>query len=152
MSVRFATPADLPELVDMARQAHLESRYAWMSFNARNCWRFLVERLTLSSACVMVAQRDGVLIGGLVADTQTHWFSGTHCASLRVLYVLPAHRGGLDAVKMLHGLRQWANNRQCAELRIEETFMAPDAKLERLMRKLGYQATGKAWSSWLSAS
>jgi GNAT superfamily N-acetyltransferase len=151
MTVRFAIAADLPDLVELVRQAHLESRFAWMTFNARQTWRFLEGRLPRKDCCFLVANIDGECVGGLLADTQTHWFSGTKFVSLRALYIAPSHRGGVHAAKMLHGLRQWAGLGHAAELRIDETFLAPDPKLGRLLGKMGYQSTGTVWSTWVNA-
>jgi hypothetical protein len=151
MSVRFAIAADLPDLVELVRQAHLESRFAWMSFNARQTWRYLERRMPRNDTCMLVAHRDGECIGGLLADSQTHWFSGTKFVSMKALYIQPPHRGGLHAAKMLHGLQQWAGVAHAAEVRIDENFLGPDPKLERLLGKLGYQSTGKVWSTWLNA-
>ena len=151
MTVRFGTPQDLPELTDLVRAAHIESRFAWMSFNARSTWRFLEGRLTQTGACVLVAHREDELIGGLLADTHTHWFSGTRYILLRALYIRPQFRGGIAAMKMLHGLRQWAANTNAAELRIEETFLEPSASLEKILKRLGYQTTGTVWSTWVNS-
>ena len=150
MTVRFGTPKDLPDLMDLVRSAHIESRFAWMTFNARSTWRFLEGRMGQKGACVLVAHREEELIGGLLADTQTHWFSGTKYILLRALYIRPEFRGGVAAMKMLHGLRQWAANTHAAELRIEETFLEPSASLEKILKRLGYQPTGKVWSTWVN--
>ena len=38
MSVRFAIKGDVPALVELGREAHVESRYAWLSYSPERTW------------------------------------------------------------------------------------------------------------------
>src|SRR5437870_7364023 len=126
--VRFAEAADIPALIELGRQMHVQSRYAWMLFNADRLWTFLEAVIANKQHCVIVAADDASpgasLTGALLASAQGLPFSSDFVAHIDYFYVVPRRRGTPAAMKMMAGLRRWANNREIAEILVSNSFGA----------------------------
>jgi hypothetical protein len=155
--VRFARPEDIPALVDLGRQMHVQSRYTWMQFNAKRLWTCLEAAIANKQHCVIVATDDGVesdastanLSGVLWACAFGLPFSSEFVAQIDYLYVIPKRRGTPAAMKMMAGLRRWANNRQIAEILLPNAFGADEVYSTKLLGKMGLKAVGGVHSMWV---
>jgi GNAT superfamily N-acetyltransferase len=157
--VRFARADDLPVLVDLGRQIHVQSRYAWMQFNAARLWNNLEAAIDNKQHCLIVAtSRNGEastqaesdkLIGVLWAYAVSLSFSSDFIAQIDHLYVLPRYRGTPVAMKMMAGLRRWANNRQVSELLLANAFGSEQAYSGKWLGKLGLKSIGGMHSMWM---
>ncbi len=154
--VRFADMSDIPSLVELGRQMHLHSRYAWMMFNATRLWTYLEHSITDKSFCVIVAAQNpdlatdtGRLEGVLVARVHGYPFSNDLLAQVDYLYVHPAARGSSAAMKMLSGFKRWAKNREVAEVIVPNRFGANEAYVTKFLTKLGMPAVGGLHAMWL---
>lgn len=152
-SVRFAQASDIPVLVEMGRQIHVQSRYAWMNYSASRTWQHL-ERLLLSKqACVMVAMspdENGVAVCGVLLGTANPYpFSHDFVAEIDLFYVVPSKRGTPIAIKMVTAFRRWANNREVAEITLTNRFGTGEARTAKLFSKLGMPVVGGVHSMWV---
>src|SRR5438093_5866063 len=109
MTVRFAIKEDIPGLVELGREAHVESRYAWLSYSPERVWEQIDKAIQRNDHCCLVAHdAKQEPYGFLHGYTEEYFFARARAARLEFLYILPKRRGGLDAMKMLAGFRQWA--------------------------------------------
>lgn len=152
--VRFAVPSDIPALIAMGRQMHVQSRYAWMAFSSDRLWKFLERIIPSKQHCVIVAADSDTtlgmpLSGVLMASTHLYPFSSDAMAQMDYLYVAPARRGSPIAMKMLAGFRRWANNREVAEIVIANQFGVNQVATGKLLNRLGIPAVGGLHSMWV---
>lgn len=151
MDVRFATGADIPALVALGRSMHVESRYGWMVYSADRAWKRLENMLARNDCCVMVAADDvGELSGFLIGTVSEYAFAHDFVANLDFVYLVPARRSGLTAMKMFTAFRRWAINREVAEIVLSNRFGAEnEAYVSKLFAKLGMPAVGGVHSTWI---
>ena len=151
--VRFAQLADLPAMVELGRQMHVQSRYAWLIYSSSQTWKYLERMIPSKQACVMVAINPSTsgapVCGVLIATASQYPFSNDFVAQIEFLYVAPPKRGTPIAIKMVTAFRRWANNREVAEITISNRFGAGEAGTARLFGKLGMPAVGGVHSMWM---
>ena len=155
--VRFANPADIPALMDLGRQIHAQSRYAWMQFNAIRLWTSLEAAITNKQHCIIVATDTGIendasaakLTGVLWANAFGLPFSSERVAQIDYLYVTPKRRGTPTTMKMMAGLRRWAHNREVAEIVLKNAFGVDEVYSAKLLSKLGLKPVGGVHSMWV---
>lgn len=152
--VRFAIQDDLPDIVELAQVAHLESRLAWIPFRAQRLWQTLEQRIGNQNHCVIVAfNASHDLVGFLHGQTERYDFASASLARLKYWYVSPKQRGGLVAMKMFTGFQQWAIEKQVVELVITPQFDSArtDAQVGKLMHKLGLKPAGTVFNRWIES-
>jgi hypothetical protein len=152
--IRLAIAEDLPDLVELAQQAHLESRLAWIPFRAQRLWRTLETRISNSNHCLIVAYNPNYeLIGFLHGQLERYDFASASLARLQHWYVSPKVRGSLVAMKMFTGFQQWAQQKQVVELVVTAQFdnARTDAQTIKLLQKLGLKQSGITFNRWIES-
>lgn len=154
MQILPATLADVPQLVQMARHYHQQTRFRSFDFNAAKLAQSLaaiVEHRT-GSHCFFVAKRnDNSLVGGLIGCVETHMFSDQVVATLVHYDVDQASRMSGAGYRLLLAFRKWAENRGAVELNVGINSGVHLDKLDRFLRKLGFVITGGNYSMMLGA-
>lgn len=107
--IRPATLDDLPRLLALGRAMHAESRYSVLSYSADKVLDMLM--LVMQRGLVLVAERDGHVIGGFAGIVEPHWFSTDLIATDLALFVEPGKRGGFAAAALVGGFLDWAEQR-----------------------------------------
>lgn len=152
-TVQFATPSDIPLLVELGRQMHVQSRYSWMPYSASQTWAYLERIIPAKQHCVMVAhssnRHEATICGVLVATVTPYHFSRDLQARVDYLYVLPPQRGTPVAMKLVTAFRRWASNREVAEITLPNTFGAGQGATAKLFSKLGMPPVGSLHSTWV---
>jgi hypothetical protein len=151
---RFAVAEDLPDLVELAQQAHFESRMASIPFRAQRLWRTLEARISSSNHCLIVAfNANQELIGFLSGHLERYDFASANLARLQHWYVSRHVRGSLIAMKMFTGFQQWSQQKQVVELVVSAPFGndRTDAQTIKLLQKLGLKQSGIMFSRWIEA-
>lgn len=136
---------DIERMVDLGRVAHEESQFAELEYAPDKLVKFGANGLNEEGrkrTCLMMAENGNDLVGVVVASVSEHWFSRELGASALLFYVHPNHRGGMAAIKLLHGFRKWANNRSVKRININVTTGVDMARSDKLMRRLGFEFTG----------
>jgi GNAT superfamily N-acetyltransferase len=108
--IRDATIHDIPRLVSLGYEMHQESeRFRKLEFDADR----LAE--TLQAAIVghfaKVVERNGEIVGGLVALLVPHWASRDLTACDLALFMTPGARGTMSPAMLLAAYRQWAKKK-----------------------------------------
>ncbi|MGB4115455.1 MAG: GNAT family N-acetyltransferase [Polaromonas sp.] len=151
--VRFAQLSDIPAMVELGRQIHVQSRYGWMMYSASQTWKYLERVIPAKQNCVIVAVQvtpaESTTVGVLVATARQYPFSTDLCAHIDYLYVTPPKRGTPVAMKLVTAFRRWANNREVAEITITNQFGPGQAQSAKLFTKLGMPSVGGQHSMWV---
>ena len=123
--------------------AHGESGFSFATYDAdklrKSCEKALADKGRYG---LLMAERDGEAVGMLVGQMGEYFFSRDMAATAIVYFVRPENRGGMAAIKLLHGFRRWASARKACQLMINVTSSAQVARTDRLMKRLGFQVTG----------
>jgi GNAT superfamily N-acetyltransferase len=139
--IRAATHLDLPRLLELGQRMHAESeRFSRLKFDPQRL-RFTLMHAIDHHFC-MVAEREGVVIGGLAAMLTAHWFSADLTACDIALFVDPEHRGGTSAARLLTAYKDWAKAKG-SKLTLMGVMTGVDVdKTVRLCELLGWQRAG----------
>ena len=148
VSVRLASDSDdIEKMVVLGAMMHRESGYASHPYDADKL-RTRGERALEENGrtCLLMAERGGEPIGMLFAVVSEFYFSRALGATALAFFVVPEHRGGMAAIKLLHGFRRWAQNRKVAEISIHVTSGVHMARTDKLLKRLGFKMTGGNYS------
>jgi GNAT superfamily N-acetyltransferase len=143
-NIRFATPADIPALIEMGRTAHAESIQAHFSFKPER----LVQQLRACidppnpRYCLFVAEREGQLVGAIWGFVDQHYFSDARVATELMFYVRADYRGSPIAVRLITAYRRWAENRGVQEIMICMTTGHDIEKFDRFLKRAGFTHVG----------
>jgi GNAT superfamily N-acetyltransferase len=117
MVIRRGREEDIDRLVELGRELHLESRYAWLPFEdgkvRESIYSFLGDP---QYKCGLVAEENGVLIGALAGYLADYFFCNSTVASDAMFFVARSHRGSMAAGALLRAFREWAKSRGAQEL------------------------------------
>ena len=142
ITIRFTrTEADIAARVEMARRAY-EEMDDRLPFDGALVRRLFERKLGRPDQCLLQAELDSRLVGGLIGAVAPHYHSPALGATIMGYYVLPEHRGSLAAVKLLHGFRRWARMQGAVHMHIGVTSGIDAARTDRLLRRLGFAFTG----------
>lgn len=150
MKIRIATMDDIPALLELGRSIHATTRFKQFEYNPKR----VADNLTAviqdkrGTYCFLVAEDStGTAVGGLVGCLERHIFSDEQFVATLVHYdVLPEKRMGGAGLRLLSAFRQWAENRGAFELSAGISSGADLDKMDRFMRRLGFQQTGGNYS------
>jgi len=154
MKIRFAKMEDVPALVELGRAIHAVTRFKQFEFKPER----VVGNLTAviqdkrGIYCFLVAEdASGKAVGGLVGCLERHVFSDQMVATLVHYDVLPEKRMGGAGLRLLTAFRRWAENRGAFELSAGISSGTDLNKMDRFMRRLGFELTGGNYSLMLEA-
>jgi GNAT superfamily N-acetyltransferase len=152
--IRFATSADIPELVQLGLKVHAETTQASLPFSPDRLTGQLNACLTPVNQkyCILAAESDGAIVGVIWGYIAQHYFSEAWVATEYMFYVLPEFRGTPLAVRLLHAFRKWAENRGAAEVMICMTTGVDVEKFDRFLRKMKFDYVGGNFSMRLKGA
>lgn len=112
MGIREATIDDLPTIINMAEEMHIESRYRNLTFAPAHLGHLAASLIASPEGLALVAEKDGRIIGGMLAQIlREPWFCLEPVAIEFGVYVLPPHRGTLAGAQMVRRYKKWALGR-----------------------------------------
>jgi GNAT superfamily N-acetyltransferase len=138
--IRPATLADVPRLVEMGvslrrepvLRDHLQENPTALEAVAHSL-------VTGEASDLLVAERDGGVVGMLGLLAYSHPMSGQRVASEIAFWVDPAHRGA--GVALLRAGEAWARAHECPEMEMG----SPNERVDRLYERLGYVAVERRY-------
>ena len=149
MTIRFATPADVPALVQLGKHMHAITRFRTLDYDEARVAQSLTTALAQGKdryVCFVADDSQGHVVGGLLAVLEKHIFSQQLTASIMHYDVLPEKRMGGYGVRLLKAFEQWCKNRHVAEINfgINSVDDAQDmARLGGFARRMGYAKVGE---------
>lgn len=143
-STRLAVLDDLDQLLELGRLMFMESQYAKMEFDAEFCRLFIKQFICNDDSCIVVAEREGVILGGVLGTLTPFYFSPLLQAEISCFFVHPDRRGGIATLKLLHGFKTWAKNRGAVGVYTQVVSGHPTAG--RFYAKMGFEPFGIVYS------
>lgn len=140
--IRPATHADIHKIIALAEAMHGESRYAAHPWDTRKVGDLVRGLVESPDGFAMVAERDGELIGGMLAVVAFAFYSSvTRVAEDFGIFVLPGKRGGLAGSQLLEAYLDWARGKGAIPRAGITTGIAPE-QTARLFAAHGFTAVG----------
>ncbi len=100
---------------------------------------------------IFIADLGGETIGALFAQIGSHLHLDIPVAQVVSLFVRPAHRNGLAAVKLVRGSEAWARDKGAVSIAINITSEVRMDTTDRFLRRLKYRQTGGNYEIILNA-
>lgn len=139
MAIRVATLADLPRILDLGEQLHKESpRWSRISFNRERAGAALAAMIDGTNGVVFVAERAGVVVGGIAGVIEQHWSSDDRIAHEVSFFMEPTARGGYVATRLVCALREWGRIKGAAWLNAGTSTGVEPERTARLYEALGF--------------
>ena len=139
---REICPSDFDSVCALGRQMHAESSYSALEFSESRLREMFDEYLSNPNKIVLVADRDGDLVGLYAGYLSKYYFSDELVANDIAWFVIKERRGSRVGLRLLDCFEHWAKERGASEVRIGySTDINPDA-FDSLMHKRGYSRVG----------
>lgn len=139
--LRTATLDDLAGLMAMAGDMLAESDYAPFNVSPERFARFAEPLVT--HGFVMVYERDGELIGAVLGDVITPWFSDKRMGVEYAVYIADKHRNGLIAARMIHQWVSWCRKQGAVQCRAG--ISTGNMAIAKLYERFGFRQSGTAF-------
>jgi GNAT superfamily N-acetyltransferase len=139
--IRAATLADTVHIVDIGEALHEESTYREIPYS-RDKVIVLIRSLIQGAGVVFVAEKEGQIVGGIAGGVTSHWFSDELTGFEYSFFVLPEHRHGLVAMKLLLAMKAWCTAKGAKTLRIGITTGINVEGTARFYRHMGFRDAG----------
>ena len=132
LTIRLATEADVPRLVEMGLRFRSETTYS--KYLAENPDRMAeLARQLIARDGVLVLDREGVTVGMFGYFIHSHFISGEMFAGEVFWWVEPEFRG--DGLKLIEEAKRRARLAGAKKLQM----IAPNKRVARLYGRLGYE-------------
>jgi GNAT superfamily N-acetyltransferase len=145
MTIRFATLADVPSLVEGGSRMHALTRFRSQPFNVQRVAQAFSDLITQGQgkyAFLVAARTDHRVVGALIGVMEQQIFSDVYSASVMHFDVLPEARMGGHGVRLLKAFEQWAMNRNAVEICLGVNSGTETDRLGRFIERMGYRAVG----------
>lgn len=141
--LRLATLDDIPRMIELGRAMHAESpAFSAMSFDADRLADTARAAITSSHGFAAVAEREGVVVGGLLAMATPHYFSRDLIACDLALFIDSGYRGGMAGPRLIGAYAQWARSIGAAKTLLACMAGINSDVLEALCLRLGGRRAG----------
>lgn len=146
-NIRPAALGDIPRIVELGRRFLQEGPYKdELADKPEEATQFAANMLNNSKGTILVAEKDGALIGVIAFITMPHWFSGEITATEMIWYVEPEHRAGGIAMRLM-----WASESLAKALGATRmAFTAPTPQVGEIYKRFGYKMVEIAYQRSLT--
>lgn len=148
LTIRRAQRDDIPALVSMCRQIHVDSRYHWARFDANAGRERIIAAMQNPQELVLVASKQDELVGILAARLEVVPFTTITSAICDYLFVSPRQRGVIG-LRLLFQFKQWAKSEGSSEIRIVDAFSDMPKRSQQYFQRVGLHHDGSCFSLWL---
>ncbi len=150
MAIREVTPEDLNkpgylvEMVALGKLVHESSAYKHLPFDPGVLALQLESCVLDDEGLVVAAERNGKLIGGLVADIVPFFYSQAKEAIESIIFIHPDYSHTLDGPKLISAYVKWAKANNCAHISLGHSagFEKGHKLGEYLIRRHGFKEAG----------
>lgn len=153
---RMANAAtDIPALVELARQAHAESRFGYISFSETKVRKIVTNALKDEKRHgIMVALRGDDLVGAASCSVgEFHIGTGVLLTTIHNINVKREQRtklsGGRAALGLFKGIETWSKARGAKEILFHVTSGVDLARVHKLAKRMKYQFVGGNYAKGL---
>ena len=142
MTIRELTTDDIPQVIELGRAMHLESQYRGLTFSAVKAAQACEHTIDRDTEVGLVGEEAGELYGMLAAFVAEYEYGHERIAYDRLVYVVPSHRGGTLAVRMIKRYEEWAKSMKAEQIHLGQTTDVHPWMVDAFYRRLGYEWVG----------
>ena len=146
--IRAAHLSDVPRIVEIGESLHRESTYQAIPYSTSKVGA-LMRSLIQGAGVVFVAEKDGQIVGGIAGGVTAHWFSDELTGFEYSFFILPEHRHGLVAMKLLLSMKAWCTAKGAKTLGIGITTGINVEGTARFYRYMGFEDAGQLFEGKL---
>lgn len=139
--IRAAKHDDIPRLIELGRLMHDTTSYALLGFDEDKV-RTLLATLIGGAGVVFVSEHDGQIVGGFAGGIAEYWFSRDLNAFDYAVFVDPAKRNGMIAVRLVTVFCEWARQMGAKHIQLGITTGVHVEATAKLYRALGFEEIG----------
>jgi GNAT superfamily N-acetyltransferase len=136
--IRKAIQTDIPSLLKLADLLVKETSYSHIEPSKKRI-KTTIETM-INNGFAMVAEVDGEVIGVMLGDVYTPWYSEDKLGIDYTLFVMPKHRNGLIAFKLITAFKKWAVSMGAKQIRCG--IGTGVKNVGRLYERLGFKNVG----------
>ena len=154
MTIRFATTADVPSLVEGGSRMHALTRFRSQPFNAQRVAQAFSDLITQGQgkyAFLVAVGGEQRIVGALIGVMEQQIFSDAHTASVMHFDVLPEARMGGHGVRLLKAFEKWAVNRSAVEICFGVNSGIGLDQVGKFATRLGYECVGGNYAKAVNA-
>lgn len=140
--IRPATHDDIDRLVILGEEMHVESRFARLPLDVDKVRALFAHLIESPDGLLIVAEKDGEVIGGFAGYVAEHYFARTKVASDFGLFISRQDRGGMTAARLLRVYATWAKERGAVMVQAGITTGVHVDETTRLYQALGFRQVG----------
>jgi hypothetical protein len=145
MSIREATEADIPKLVEMGSESLREGPYKDELDNPEQSAKFALEVISSAHGKVLVADEEGELRGLLGFVLYPHYFTGQQTAIELMWYVRPEYRRSMTGICLIRAGQRIAKTMGAAKMQLT----APTREVGAAYEAMGYRPIEVAYQRTL---
>jgi len=139
MSIRVATLNDLERILDLGELLHKESpRWSRLRFSRERAEAMMRFLLTDANGVIFVAERDGLVVGGIAGMIEKHWASDDVVAHEVSFFMAPEARGSMAPTRLICALRAWGESRNAVWLHAGTSTGLDPERTAGLYERLGF--------------
>ncbi len=139
MSIRVGTLEDLPRIMELGEKLHKESpRWARLTFNPEKAAAFMRMLIESDNGVVFVAERAGVIVGGIAGYAEPHWSSDDVIAQEISFFMDDSARGSMAATRLVCALAAWGELRGARWLHAGTSTGLDPERTAGLYERLGF--------------
>ena len=140
MRLRHPNPGDRSVLLRLARMMHEESYYRDFTFVESRFDDVLEQCFHNSDWLALVLEHGDEVIGFFCAVQTEYFFSNDRYACDLCLYILPKHRGGMGAPRMVKAFEAWCRIKGVKEMHLGVSTEVNAARTAEFYQAMGYHS------------
>lgn len=138
--IRPATLEDVATLVELGAHMHAESpNWSRLTYSRELVEATIRTLIESPDGFAYVAERNGRVVGGALAQIATHWCTSDRIAGELALFIEPEERGGLSAIKLIAAMQNWSERRQARTLMAGSSTEIDVERCAQLYESLGFR-------------
>jgi len=144
MKIEAIQPQDIPELVEMARQAHQESKYRHLPFSPKSVEQTFVEHCNSPNHIAVKVVSDSIA-GFFLGCMAGMVFTDTPIGMETSYYVRPEYRGSRCFLLLIRAFQAWCKEKSLTPFLLPH-FAEDNSKTFSALEKLGFKCVGRFYS------
>ena len=139
--IRAGTSADIPRLVELGAMLHGSSVFRAIKYDPAKVAATL-DGLVRGAGVLFVAEREGMVIGGLAGGITEYWFSREKVGFDYSFFIEPSERNGFTAMKLIRAMEIWCKGQGARELQMGITTGINVDNTSKFYELVGFQNAG----------
>lgn len=132
---------DIPRIVELGIIMHAESAHKTLAFSVTKATKEVT--WCVNNGSCFVKKKDGVVVGFITGYVRAPYFSDDLVGCDSMFYLLPEHRHGITASKLISRWARWCKDNGAVQLKPVTSCGVFGA--ERLYKALGFRPVGQTF-------